>query len=249
MKSLQEIAKESFLTEDQLKEIEEIILQDNFFPPETVREEIEIFCTDLGLSEQYFESTPLVTIARHIEALRSAEILARLRGEQEVKIDFATELTDEAMYLVEDNHYRAIEIEEKIEKKYPGFRIQSYRSARKRPGVEYLRWYVVCKPEFASHEASPEETDLKKIADKEFLASIPGETLARYQELMNRAKDPERPYIDVTHVAKDKLCAFPSSARAIPSPDFSSTFLTLSIPTGWFPGGNTWSLLPMARPS
>ncbi|RFT16882.1 MAG: NAD-specific glutamate dehydrogenase [Candidatus Saccharicenans subterraneus] len=204
MKSLKEIAKKTFLTENQLKKIEEIILKDNFFAPETVREEIETFCTDLGLSEQYFESTPLVTIARHIEALRSAEILARLRGEQEVRIDFATELADEALYLVEDNHYRAIEIEEKIEKKYPGFRVQSYRSARKLRGAEYLRWYVVCKPEFVGKEVSPEETDLKKIADKEFLASIPKETLARYQELMNKAKDPERPYIDVAHVAKDK---------------------------------------------
>ena len=204
MKSLKEIAKKTFLTENQLKEIEEVILKDNFFPPETVREEIETFCTDLGLSEQYFESTPLITIARHIEALRSAEILARLRGEQEVQIDSATELVNEALYLVEDNHYRAIEIEEKIEKKYPGYRIQSYRSARKLRGVEYLRWYVVCKPEFASREVSPEETDLKKIGDKEFLASIPRETLTRYQELMDKARDQERPYIDVAHVAKDK---------------------------------------------
>lgn len=204
MKSLKEIAKKTFLTESQLKKIEDVILADNFFPPETVRQEIETFCTDLGLSEQYFESTPLITIARHIEALRAAEILARLRGEKEVRIDFATELADEALYLVEDNHYRAIEIEERIEKKYPGFRIQSYRSARQLRGAEYLRWYVVCKPEFVSQEVSPEETDLKKIGDKEFLASIPKETLARYQGLMNKAKDPERPYIEVNHVTKDK---------------------------------------------
>jgi len=204
MKSLREIAKKSYLTEGQLQKIEAIILKDNFFPPESVRQEIETFCTDLGLSEQYFESTPLVTIARHIEALRSAEILATLRGEQEVKIDFATELANEALYLVEDSHYRAIEIEERIEKKYPGFRIQSYRSARRLRGTEYLRWYVVCKPEFVSQEVLPEETNLKKIADKEFLASIPKETLERYQELMTKAKDPERPYIEVNHVSKDK---------------------------------------------
>lgn len=204
MKSLKEIAKKTFLTESQLKKIEDIILADNFFPPETVRQEIETFCTDLGLSEQYFESTPLMTIARHIEALRAAEVLARLRGEKEVRIDFATEMADEALYLVEDNHYRAIEIEERIEKKYPGFRIQSYRSARQLRGAEYLRWYVVCKPEFVSQEVLPEETDLKKIGDKEFLASIPEETLARYQALMNKAKDPERPFIEVNHVSKDK---------------------------------------------
>lgn len=204
MKSLKEIAEKSFLSEDQLQKIEAIILKDNFFPAESVRNEIELFCTDLGLSEQYFQATPLETIARHIEALRSAEILATLRGEKEVRVDFATEHEDEALYLVEDNHYRAIEIEERIEKKYPNFRIQSYRSAKKLRGAEYLRWYVVCKPEFASQDVLPEETDLKKIADKEFLASIPKETFERYQNLIKKAKDSESPYIEVNHVDKDK---------------------------------------------
>ncbi|MGB9894259.1 MAG: hypothetical protein ACPLRA_07560, partial [Candidatus Saccharicenans sp.] len=203
MKSLSEIAARSFLTEDQLRKIETIILKDNFFPAESVRNEIETFCTDIGLSQQYFEATPLQTIARHIEALRSAEILATLRGEKEVRIDFATELENEALYLVEDNHYRAIEIEERIDRKYPGYRIQSYRSARKLRGAEYLRWYVVCKPDFVTEELLPEETDLKKIADRDFLASIPKETLQRYQELMRKAKDSERPYIEVNHVTRD----------------------------------------------
>lgn len=204
MKSLKEIAASSYLNESQLGKIEAIILKDNLFPAESVRQEIEAFCTDLGLSEQYFEATPLENIARHIEALRSAEILATLRGEKGVRIDFATELENEAFYLVEDNHYRAIEIEERIERKYPNYRIQSYRSARKLHGLEYLRWYVVCKPEFVSSEMLLGETDLKKIGDKEFLASVPKETLQRYQELMKKAKDPERPFIEVSHVAKDQ---------------------------------------------
>jgi len=203
MKSLKEIAARAFLSEKQLQELESLILKDNFFPTETVRQEIETFCTDLGLNSQYFETTPLPTIARHIEALRAAEILATLRGEKEIKIDFATEHEDEAFYLVEDNHYRAIEIEERIENKYPGYRLQSYRSARKLRGAEYLRWYVVCKPEFPTKEILPEETDLKKIADREFLKSIPKETYDRYQGLLKKAKDPERPYIETNHVTKD----------------------------------------------
>ncbi len=204
MKSLKDIASCSFLSEEQLQKIEAIILKDNFFPVEQVRQEIETFCTDLGLSEQYFESTPLETIARHIEALRAAEILATLRGEKEVRIDFATEHENEALYLVEDNHYRAIEIEERIEKKYPGFRIQSYRSARKLKGAAYLRWYVVCKPEFVTGEIRPEENDLKKISDRDFLASIPKETFQRYQDMMKKARDQERPYLEANHVPKDK---------------------------------------------
>ncbi|MGB9837039.1 MAG: NAD-glutamate dehydrogenase domain-containing protein [Candidatus Saccharicenans sp.] len=203
MKSLKEIAEKAFLSEEQLQKIEAIILKDNFFPAEAVRQEIETFCTDLGLNSQYFETTPLETIAKHIEALRSAEILATLRGEKEVKIDFATEHEDEAFYLVEDNHYRAIEIEERIESRYPGYRLQSYRSARKLKGVEHLRWYVVCRPEFPTKEILPEETDLRKIADREFLRSIPKETYDRYQNLLKKAKDSERPYLEANHVTKD----------------------------------------------
>jgi len=203
MKSLKEIAEKAFLSEDQLAKIEAFILKDNFFPTESVRQEIETFCTDIGLSQQYFEATPLETIARHIEALKAAEILATLRGEKEVKIDFATEQADGAFYLVEDNHYRAIEIEERIEKKYSGYRIQSYRSARKLRGAEYLRWYIVSKPNYVSQEVRPEETDLKKIADKTFLESIPRETFERYQGLIKKAKDSECPFIEVNHVSKD----------------------------------------------
>ncbi|MGB9765270.1 MAG: NAD-glutamate dehydrogenase domain-containing protein [Candidatus Saccharicenans sp.] len=204
MKSLKEIAEKSFLSEEQLKKIEALILKDNYFPAEFVRDEIETFCTDIGLSQQYFEATPLETIARHIEALKAAEILATLRGEKEVKIDFATEHEAEAFYLVEDNHYRAIEIEERIEKKYPGYRVQSYRSARKLRESEYLRWYVVCKPDYVSQDLQPAETDLKKIADRDFLSSVPRETLERYQGLIKKAKDSESPYIEYNHVSKDK---------------------------------------------
>ncbi len=103
MKTLKQIAEISVLTEEQLKKIEKLILDDRFYPETTVREELDAFCTGLGMSDFYFRSTPIETIACHIEALRAAEIMATLRREKVVNIDFQTEHENEALYLVEED--------------------------------------------------------------------------------------------------------------------------------------------------
>ena len=118
MKSWKEMAEKTGLSEDQLQKIEAIILKDNYFPAELVRQEIEAFCTGLGLPQQYFQTVPLEMIARHIEALKASQILAQVKEEKTLKIDLARESEEEALYLVEDNHYRALEIEERIEKTF-----------------------------------------------------------------------------------------------------------------------------------
>jgi glutamate dehydrogenase len=204
MKTLEQIAAGSVFTENQLGKLEALILKDNLYPEACVREEIDLFLTGLGMSESYFITTPLETIARHIEALRAAEIMATLRGEKAIRIDFMTEHDDEALYLVEENHYKAIEIEERIEDRYPHHRLQSYKTLRKARGLEYLRMYIVEKPEFPAGPVSPDETDLRKVADKTFLATISKETFKRTQELLERARGWESPLIDVTSVTADK---------------------------------------------
>ena len=77
-------------------------------------------------------------IANHIEALMAAEIMATVKREKTVKIDFATELENEAIYLVDDYHFRALEIERKIKEKYPRYRLECYRTSRKAAGLEYV---------------------------------------------------------------------------------------------------------------
>ena len=204
MKTLKQIAELSVFTENQLKKLEALILEDNFYPEACVREEMELFVTGLGISEAYFMTTPFETIARHIEALRAAEIMATLRGEKAIRIDYMTEHADEALYLVEEAHTRAIEIEERIEDKYPHHRLQSYRTLRKARGLEHLRMYIVNKPEYPAGPIAPDETDLRKVADKTFLATISKETFKRTQDLLERARGWESPLIDVTPVTADK---------------------------------------------
>jgi glutamate dehydrogenase len=204
MKTLQEIACRSVLNEAQIRKIEETILNHGRFTQTAVREELNWFCAGLAMNAYYFKTTPLETVAKHIEALMAAEILATVKQEKIVKIDFSTELENEAIYLVDDYHFRALEIERKIEEKYPHDRLQCYRTSRKAAGLEYLRMYLVYRPTFDMGTVLADETDIRKLADKAFLESVPEETLQRFQKLVKQHQGWESPLIDVSHDAKTK---------------------------------------------
>ncbi len=138
MKSLKDIAAKSVLSQGQLEKLENIILGQGPYTREAVREELDWFCAGLGMNDYYFRTTPLKQIADHIRAIKAAEIIATIKEEKVVKVDLATEHANEAIYLVDDYHSRALEIERHIEEKYPNCRLQSYRTARKAIGLELL---------------------------------------------------------------------------------------------------------------
>ncbi len=222
MKIIREIAEQSVLSAIQIKRIEEIMKEDGLYPDATILHEIKAFCTGLGMSEFYFRTTPLETIARHIEALRAAEILATLRKETAVNIDFQTEHENEALYLIGEGQALAVKIEERIEDKYPHYRLQSYRTLRKARGLQHLRMYIVYKPQYPTDKVLPDETDIKKIGDKTFLSTVPPETLDRYQRLLEKAKGWESPLIDVTPVPRDKELRISIVTNTDASPRFFS---------------------------
>lgn len=198
MRSLEAVAKKSVLSHKQLEKIEETILSHKEYTREAVRKEIEWYCTKLGMADYYFRTTPLVTIASHIEAVKAAEIMAKIRQDKDLKLDLETESKDEAIYLVDDDHKRALEIERRIEEKYPNFRIQSYRTLSKASGVEHLRMYLVYRPVIRMDRVSPEKTDLQEIACSDFLKTATPETYQRYQAILENAKGWETPLIEVS---------------------------------------------------
>ena len=204
MKTLQEISCKAVLNEAQIRKIEELILANGRFSQAAVREELNWYCAGMAMNEFYFKTTPVETVAKHVQALMAAEIMATVKQEKIVKVDFETELADDAIYMVDDYHYRALEIEHRIEEKYPDYRLQCYRTSRKAAGLEYLRMYVISKPEFAAGPVSAEETDIQKLADKTFLASVPDETLRRFQKLIKEHRGWESPHFDIHHDPKTK---------------------------------------------
>ncbi|MCK4772134.1 MAG: NAD-glutamate dehydrogenase, partial [Candidatus Latescibacteria bacterium] len=199
MKTLKDISKNSFLNEIQLKEIENIIVKHDNYNDQAIRGAIDWFCTGLGMPEYYFKTTPIDTIASHIEAIKAAEIIAATQKEGVVEIDMRTELESEAIYLIDDRHFRAYEIERLIEGKYPGSRLKSYRAIGKGPGVENLRMYLVEMPQFPQEDVGPEDTDLQKIASTSLLNSATKRIFRRYQKLIDKTRGWESPLIEVSH--------------------------------------------------
>ncbi|MGD8539358.1 MAG: NAD-glutamate dehydrogenase [Candidatus Aminicenantes bacterium] len=223
MKSLKEIAKTTVLDEAQLIKIEEIILSHGHYAKSTVKAEIEWFLTGLGMDPYYFQTTPLKTIASHIEAVKSAAIMASLQKKTALQIDLATEHKDEAIYLVDDQHSRALEVERRIEEKYPCSRLQTYRTTGKPRGAKHLRLYQVNRAQFCSDKVYPEETALKKIACRLFLKTATEETQMRYQDILERSKGWETPLIDVSHKKDSKeLRIMVAINRESPSRFFSN---------------------------
>jgi glutamate dehydrogenase len=203
MKTFQEISCKAVLNEAQIRKIEDLILGHGRFTQAAVRQELDWFCAGLVMNEEYFRTTPVETIAKHIEALMAAEIMATVKQEKIVKVDFSTELENEAIYLVDDNHQRALEIERRIEEKYPTYRWQTYRTSRKAAGLEYLRMYLVYRPEFGEGKTGPGgKCDIRKLADLNFLEVVSEETLRRYEKLLCAHEGWESPLIDVRHDRK-----------------------------------------------
>jgi len=202
MKTLQEISCNAVLNEAQIRKIEEIILSHGRFTQTAVREELNWFCAGLVMSAEYFKITPVETIAKHIEALMAAEIMATVKQEKIVKVDFVTELENEAIYLVDEYHSRAWEIERRIEDKYPTYRWQTYRTSRKAAELEYLRMYLVYKPQFRVAKDVACGCDIHAAADQNFLASVPGDIVKRHEKLLCAHEGWESPLIDVTHDKK-----------------------------------------------
>ncbi len=204
MKSLRQIAGKSCLKEDALRKIEAIILDKGNYTKLALREEIEWFCSGLGMNDYYFKTTPIKTIANHIEALKAAEIISSHRQDKILEIDLVTERKNEAIYLVDDIHSRARNVESRIEKKYPHHRVHSYRTQGKAMGIEHLRMYFVYKPRLKTPRMAPEETRLEKIACKTFLQTTTRETRERYQKALDASKGWETPLIETSRTQDRK---------------------------------------------
>ena len=223
MRSLRDIAKETVLSQAQLEKIEDIILSHGHYAKSTVRAEIEWFATGLGMDTYYFQTTPLKTIASHIEAIKSAAIMASLQKKTALQIDLATEHKDEAIYLVDDQHSRALEVERRIEEKYANSRLQTYRTTGKPRRAKHLRLYQVNRAQFCAEKVYPEETELKKIACRLFLKTTTQETYNRYQDIIERSQGWETPLIDVSHKKDSKeLRIMVAVNRESPSRFFSN---------------------------
>ncbi|NOZ60847.1 MAG: hypothetical protein GXO74_04125 [Calditrichaeota bacterium] len=192
------------LSVENIKEIEKLIRQRGNFKEEKVRNGIYHFCCKLGMHPHYFRTTPIESIASHIEAILAAEIVAKNRGSNQLDVDFVSEQQDSAMYLVNDDHEKAIEIERRLENAFPDYRLQSYRT----PGIDldsHFRSYFVERPVYAVPDAPFDEIDVDKVAARQFLESTTREAKDRYQRVLKESYNWLQPYINVTDNVRDEI--------------------------------------------
>jgi len=204
MDILKEASKATGLSIEDLQKIEEILTKRKNFPVKRIRGELHNFCCKIGMVRYYFKITPLETIANHIESFLAAEIIAKNSGGKEMNVNFATVLENSAMHILNDEHNKAVLIERRLEKAFPVFRLQSYRTS----GMSmksHFRSYFVSKPDYAQRGVSPNETDIQKVADKQFLTTSSREAIERYQRVLKDSIDSFKPHIEITDPVRDEI--------------------------------------------
>ena len=172
MKSLREIEKRSFLSLEDLVKLEEFILDTGYMAREKALEEIERFTVKLGIDEYYFKTTSIDDIAKHLISISASELVSKFGGVG-VGVELINEEADRALYIIETSKIR--EIEDRIEKKYPTFRVESYRT--KNPSNDqHLRLYIVNKPLFKEGLEKKEQLTFQEAANEAFLEASVVET-------------------------------------------------------------------------
>ena len=109
MDFFQEASNATGLSVESLKKIEKIILDNGNFSKERVQKGLYTFCCKIGMVRYYFKTTPIETIASHVESILAAEVIALNRGSKQLDVDFVSEQPDSAMYLINDDHEKGIE--------------------------------------------------------------------------------------------------------------------------------------------
>lgn len=204
MDIFQEASQATGLSVESLKKIEQMILSKGNFSKERVERGLHTFCCKIGMVRYYFKTTPIETIANHIESILAAEVIALNRGSNQLDVDFVSEQPDSAMYLVNDDHEKAVEIERRMENLFPAYRLQSYRT----PGIDlasHFRSYFAERPVYAMPDAPTPEIDINKVAAKQFLDMTTDEAKDRYQEMLEKSFSWNQPYIEVTDQVRDEI--------------------------------------------
>lgn len=195
MKSLQEIADRSFLSLAEVVKLEESILASGYMTHEKTRQELEWFLTGLGIDEYYFKSTRIEDIAQHLIAISASELVSRFGGAG-VGLQLIQEQEKQAGYIVDEEPSKTEEIENRIEKKYPLHRVESYMTSKK-SGRYFLRFYIVSEPQFAGKEKAGGDS-FTTVADRTFLDRSQPETIERYRQAWKSLNERVVPYIAVS---------------------------------------------------
>ncbi|MEJ2108374.1 MAG: NAD-glutamate dehydrogenase [Acidobacteriota bacterium] len=199
-----EASEKTGLSVETIRNIESLVIQNGNFSEKRVHKGLYTFFCKIGMVRYYFITTPPETIASHIESILAAEVIALNRGSNRLDVDYMSEQPDNAMYLINDEHEKAIEIERRMETLFPSYRLQSYRT----PGIDlqsHFRSYFVTQPIYEMPDAPESETDINKVAAKQFLDMTTQEARDRYQDVLKKSVGWTQPFIHITDKVREEI--------------------------------------------
>lgn len=168
LRTFEEIATDAPLNAEQIEQLTNMVAGLGNYTPEYASLSVDWFCHVLGMGNYYFETTPVNRMAGHLASIMAAEIMTRIRGGDASDLFLVSENPDSAMYVILDEHKVAVDLERRIERKYPACRLQSYRTKGK-SGTSHLRMYFVTTPEFEHLEAAQNSDEIQVLGSREFL--------------------------------------------------------------------------------
>ncbi|MBK04146.1 MAG: hypothetical protein CL920_34170 [Deltaproteobacteria bacterium] len=199
-KRLADLAQKSGASIEQIQKVYTLIHQEDTFTDTIILREIEWFFHGLGLDQYYFDTTPASLIAKHIQSLYAAKILDQASGEKDVGVHLHSEREDIALYVCKSQHQLSIQIERRIEEKYPDYRLQSYRTTGTLSSEDpesFLRFYFLTPPNFG--EDNPNDGfDINTLSAKSFLRSTKPQTIERYKRIIRKAEQHLGPIIEIS---------------------------------------------------
>jgi len=192
---LKDIASKSKLELKQVEKLEKMLIEAGNFSNENIRQTLQWYLTNLGLHEYYFDTTPIEDIAKHIESIKAAEIIAQNFPQENVGINLKSEQTDRAIYMIDDYAERAVETERAFEAKYPVYRLECYRTSGMTNKKSHMRIYFVYTPTFPKAKGEP---TFGSSCEVTFFETAQADTKKRYEEAWKASLKMEAPFVKVT---------------------------------------------------
>lgn len=186
-----------------------------WIPDDKVDSQIEWFYSELGIDDAYFQIESVDVISNHITTLYAAKVAAVARVDKREDIRLHMETDDRAIYIDTSqpgvSYSESPRYEQRLEAKYldgsttnKHFRVETFRSpsnlTRTPASKSTMRCYFVYQCQFVKPNPDPQETSLKVIGDRTFLAKATQNTLQIYQGIVDLAVSRTGPVIQALDV-------------------------------------------------
>jgi glutamate dehydrogenase len=193
MESLQELARKSQLSLEDMVRLNEALLGTGYMTPERALQALRWFTVELGIDAYYFRTMPVGEIASHLIAIVASQIVSE-HGGAGVGIQLINESQEHAVYIVQEEDARTQEIETRIEQRYPTFRVSSYLT-RGSTGKGYLRLYIVTRPVFPERKDESRPLAFAEVVNEEFVEQSEAVTVERYRRAWEAMGRSQAPYV------------------------------------------------------